>query len=63
MSYSRCVVRKRKEKLMNKIEKPGYHKNEVKEPLILEKDDYINEPDKWDTIKSICGFSSKYYVE
>ena len=48
---------------MNKIEKPGYHKNEVKEPLILEKDDYINEPDKWDTIKSIFCFCSKYYVD
>lgn len=44
---------------MLKKEKPGYHKYEVIEPLILEKEDYKNEPEKWDTIKKLFGFRSE----
>lgn len=36
---------------------PGYHKEEVVEPLILEKDDY--ETEKWNTILELCGFSPR----
>lgn len=43
---------------MFKNKKPGYHKTEVVEHLILEKDDYKNEPEKWNTVKELFGFGS-----
>ena len=41
---------------------PGYHKEEVVEPLILEKEDYETEPEKWNTILELCGFNRDYNV-
>ena len=41
---------------------PGYHKEEVVEPLILEKKDYEIEPKKWNTILELCGFNWNYNV-
>lgn len=46
------------EKNMLKKEKPGYHESKVIEPLVLEAGDYKNEPEKWNTIKELFGFSS-----
>lgn len=43
---------------MLKKEKPGYHEFEVIEPLVLEEEDYKNEPEKWNTIKELFGFGS-----
>lgn len=44
--------------MFKNIKKPGYHKIEVVEHLILEKDDYKNEPEKWNTVKELFGFGS-----
>ena len=41
---------------------PGYHEEEVIEPLIVDKDDYKTEPEKWNTILELCGFSPKCNV-
>ena len=38
---------------------PGYHEEEVVEPLIVDNDDYKTEPEKWNTILELCGFSPK----
>lgn len=38
---------------------PGYHEEEVVEPLIEDKDDYKTEPEKWNTILELCGFNPK----
>lgn len=44
---------------MLKKEKSRYHESdEVIEPLILEAEDYKNEPEKWNTIKELFGFGS-----
>lgn len=44
---------------MLKKEKPGYHEYEVIESLVLEEEDYKNEPEKWNTIKELFGFGSE----
>ena len=38
---------------------PGYHEEEVVEPLIVDKDDYKTEPEKWNIILELCGFIPK----
>ena len=40
----------------------GWHKEDVIEPLILEKKDYSNEPEKWNTILELCGFRPDYDI-
>ena len=40
----------------------GYHKEDVVEPLILEEEDYRNEPEKWNNILELCGFRLDYNV-
>lgn len=38
---------------------PGYHEEEVAEPLIMDKNDYKADPEKWNTILELCGFSPR----
>lgn len=40
----------------------GYHAEDVIEPLILKKEDYSNDPEKWNTILEICGFRPEYNI-
>lgn len=38
---------------------PGYHEEEVVEPLIVDKDDYKTEPEKWNTILELSNIVLK----
>lgn len=48
--------------MLRKKRLPGYYKEEIIEPLILEEEDYKTEPEKWNNILELCGFKSDEHI-